>query len=61
MSNKKLDLDTANMLGFRLLDQNKLHEGKEIGAKIGAKDGIKPRVQTMLGSKVGGKFGRKPV
>lgn len=74
MSNRKLKVDTREMLGFRLLTEapklaSNQQTGSKVGAKpakkidsmIGAKTGEKAKklVSFKIGSKIGGKVGMK--
>lgn len=52
MNNRKLEVDTKEMLGFRLIKKSRKTTGNQlIGSKIGGK-GLGP-VRSIIGSKIG--------
>lgn len=61
MNQKNLRLDMASLLGFRLLDEEKVDGSMRLGSKISTKGGMKPGIQPItVGSKIGAKEGFKP-
>jgi len=61
MGQHALELNLKSLLGFRLLDADRVGDSIRLGSKISTKGGMKPNsAQMKLGSKVGAKPGVKP-
>ncbi|MCK5663019.1 MAG: hypothetical protein KAI17_06005 [Thiotrichaceae bacterium] len=71
MNDKRLKLNTREMLGFRLINEtvevttkqtnlgSKIGDKNTIGSKIGGKIGVKPGDKAVIASKMGAKVSLK--